>query len=133
MRGTTELIERLRNRALARWSLKRATAIDRADAVLDTEAADTLATLRRELEEALAELAKRRELMIQDIGLIRSTAKQARADAIETCAKIAECCGNFGDYTRDELTPDYGQPRFDLVRKIASAIRAATQKERNGK
>ena len=39
------------------------------------------------------------------------------------CAKIVEQVGNFGDYCRDELTPDYGQPRFDLMTEIAAAIR----------
>lgn len=41
----------------------------------------------------------------------------------ERCARIAEGVGNFGDYKRDELTKDYGQPRFDMVHEIAAAIR----------
>lgn len=40
----------------------------------------------------------------------------------ERCARIAESVGNFGDYKRDELTKDYGQPRFDMMHEIVRAI-----------
>ena len=53
------------------------------------------------------------------------TAESAVAAAYENAAKIAEQVGNFGDYKREELTPDFGQPRFDMMTAIASAIRAA--------
>jgi hypothetical protein len=49
-----------------------------------------------------------------------------RADAFEEAAKIAESVGNFRDYKRDELTEDFGQPRFDMMRAIAAAIRTAS-------
>lgn len=41
----------------------------------------------------------------------------------ERCARIAESVGNYGDYKREELTKDYGQPRFDLMHDIVAAIR----------
>lgn len=42
----------------------------------------------------------------------------------ERCARIAESVGNYGDYKREELTKDYGQPRFDLMHEIAAKIRS---------
>lgn len=50
--------------------------------------------------------------------------QSARNQGIEEAAKVAEKTGNFGDYMRDELTPDYGQPKFDMMTDIAAAIRA---------
>ena len=41
----------------------------------------------------------------------------------ERCARIAESVGSYGDYKREELTKDYGQPRFDLMHDIVAAIR----------
>ena len=63
-------------------------------------------------------------------GIIASalTAEAQRDGAYEECAKIAERVGNFGDYKREELTSDFGQPRFDMMQSIASAIRAARLK-----
>ena len=46
----------------------------------------------------------------------------------ERCAKVAEWVGNFGDYKRDELTKDYGQPRFDMMNDIIDAIRNHSNK-----
>lgn len=57
------------------------------------------------------------------------SAESAVAAAWEEAAKIAEQVGNFGDYKREELTPDFGQPRFDMMTAIASAIRAAVSKK----
>lgn len=46
-----------------------------------------------------------------------------RNTTLERAAVIAEAEGNFGDYKREELTVDYGQPRFDITQDIAAAIR----------
>ena len=53
-------------------------------------------------------------------------------EAIEAAAAEAERVGNFGDYGRDELTADFGQPRFDMMHKIIAAIRALTPKPEAG-
>lgn len=45
----------------------------------------------------------------------------------ERCARRAEQVGSFGDYTRDELTKDYGQPRFDMMSEIIDAIRTPSK------
>jgi hypothetical protein len=42
----------------------------------------------------------------------------------EGCVQTALVVGNFGDYERGELTPDYGQPRFDMMNEIVEAIRS---------
>jgi len=53
-----------------------------------------------------------------------SSLSRIKEETIEECARIAEQTGNFGDYRRDELTADYGQPKFDMMNAIASAIRS---------
>ncbi|MEP0149961.1 hypothetical protein [Roseibium sp.] len=54
---------------------------------------------------------------------------EGRREGLEEAAKAVEGVGNFGDYRRDELTKDYGQPRFDMMHDIIAAIRALAQKE----
>lgn len=65
------------------------------------------------------------EMLYDDGGY--KTVPRIIAEAIlaerERCAKIAESVGNYGDYKREELTKDYGQPRFDLMHDIVAAIR----------
>ena len=46
-------------------------------------------------------------------------------------ARKAEKVGNFRDSTREELTPDYGIPRFDMLIEIIDAIRALPTGEKN--
>jgi len=53
-------------------------------------------------------------------------------EGVEAAAVEAERVGNFGDYRRDELTADFGQPRFDMMHKIIAAIRALTPKPEAG-
>ena len=53
-------------------------------------------------------------------------------EGVEDAAVEAERVGNFGDYRRDELTADFGQPRFDMMHKIIAAIRALTPKPEAG-
>ena len=55
-------------------------------------------------------------------GAARCIARAILAER-ERCARIAESVGNYGDYRREELTKDYGQPRFDLMHDIVAAIR----------
>jgi hypothetical protein len=50
--------------------------------------------------------------------------EDAREQALEEAATVALRVGNFGDYRRDELTADFGQPRFDLMNSIVDAIRS---------
>ncbi len=57
-----------------------------------------------------------------NVGLINAVLAALMAER-ERCAQIAEQVGNFGDYKREELTKDYGQPRFDMMSEIAAAIR----------
>ncbi len=47
-----------------------------------------------------------------------------REKIIEECINAAREMGNFGDYRRDELTANYGQPRFDMMNDIIAAIAA---------
>lgn len=54
-------------------------------------------------------------------------AEAALAAERERCAKVAERVGNFGDYRREELTADFGQPRFDMMHAIIAAIRSQEQ------
>jgi len=58
-----------------------------------------------------------------DFEEVRETIARAILQERERCARIAESVGNYGDYKREELTKDYGQPRFDLMNDIVSAIR----------
>lgn len=58
------------------------------------------------------------------LAAAESSLSRIKEETIEECARIAEQTGNFGDYRRDELTADYGQPRFDMMNAIASAIRS---------
>lgn len=87
----------------------------------DPESAAEIERLRRERYNLIADLA--------DMKSRALTAESAVAAAYENAAKIAEQVGNFGDYKREELTPDFGQPRFDMMTAIASAIRAAVSKK----
>ena len=41
---------------------------------------------------------------------------------LEDVLATIERVGNFGDYTRDELTADHGQPRFDMMHDIMRAV-----------
>ena len=43
---------------------------------------------------------------------------------IEAAIAAAERVGSFGDYKREELTEDYGQPRFDMMHDIIASLRA---------
>lgn len=56
-------------------------------------------------------------------GLYTRAAKEVLAER-ERCAKIVREVGNFGDYSRAELTPDHGQPRYDMMIEIEAAILA---------
>lgn len=91
--------------------------------------------LRRELADAQQECAEwdasdlKQSLKLTNMEIRALTAESAVAAAYENAAKIAERVGNFGDYKREELTPDFGQPRFDMMTDIASAIRAAVSKK----
>lgn len=84
----------------------------------------------REIEQACAVHANATIGWERERG--RSEELEARALAAEAalsaererCAKVAERVGNFGDYKREELTADFGQPRFDMMHEIAAAIRA---------
>lgn len=42
--------------------------------------------------------------------------------ALEDVMATIEKVGNFGDYTREELTPEFGQPRFDMMNSILQAV-----------
>lgn len=55
----------------------------------------------------------------------REAFEEGKRAGFEEAAKIAETVGNFGDYQRHELTSDYGQPKFDMMHSIATAIREA--------
>lgn len=58
-----------------------------------------------------------------EIAKIRA---EAEKDMREKCIQAALSCGNFGDYKREELTPEYGQPRFDMMHSIVNRIGAST-------
>lgn len=60
----------------------------------------------------------------QRISELEAKCAQARTKALEEAAGVVMRVGNFGDYKREELTPDFGQPRFDMMNDIASAIRS---------
>ena len=87
----------------------------------DPESAAEIERLRREVECHRHMADKNYALWVES--------QSAVAAAWEEAAKIAERVGNFGDYRREELTPDFGQPRFDMMTDIASAIRAAVSKK----
>ncbi len=103
------------------------------------ESAAEIERLRREVEEVKGDIAWDRYHYAKNIRGTHEVANEvarhwkekaeaaesAVAAAYENAAKIAEQVGNFGDYKREELTPDFGQPRFDMMTAIASAIRAA--------
>jgi hypothetical protein len=63
-------------------------------------------------EEAAAEITK-----------LRAERDAAAQNMQERCWKAALECGNFGDYKREELTAEYGQPRFDMMHSIVNRIR----------
>jgi hypothetical protein len=52
------------------------------------------------------------------------TSQAWREEVLEEAEKAAIDVGNFGDLTREELTEDFGKPRFDMMQKIVAAIRA---------
>jgi hypothetical protein len=54
---------------------------------------------------------------------LRAKLETVEAETRERAISAAEHVGSFGDYTRDELTADYGQPRFDMMNDIIAAIR----------
>jgi hypothetical protein len=45
-------------------------------------------------------------------------------EAIEACIQAVRQTGNFGDYKREELTADYGRPKFDMMNAIINALTA---------
>lgn len=58
-----------------------------------------------------------------EITAIARALMAAEAREREACAFAAEKVGSFGDCRRDELTANYGQPRYDLMHAIIAAIR----------
>lgn len=47
-----------------------------------------------------------------------------RKEMVDECISEIEAACNFEDYKREELTVDYGQPRFDLMNTIIQALEA---------
>lgn len=60
----------------------------------------------------------------QILHLYPEESSRIRSETVEACAKVAEQTGNFRDYRRDELTVEFGQPRFDMMNEIIASIRA---------
>lgn len=61
----------------------------------------------------------------ESAGSFESDSVEMSAEEMrEACLRAAEQVGNFGDYKREELTTDYGQPKFDMMHAIIEAIRA---------
>ncbi len=71
--------------------------------------------------------------LIEEAAIEIARLRGAEVEMKERCAKAALACGNFGDYKREELTPEYGQPRFDMMHSIVNRIRGlaviATERE----
>lgn len=59
-------------------------------------------------------------LLLSHIAALESKAgfEEGVKAALEKCKEV----GNFGDYKREELTADFGQPRFDLLTDIIAAL-----------
>jgi hypothetical protein len=55
-----------------------------------------------------------------------------RVEGLRSGAETIEGIGNFGDYTRDELTDDYGKPIFDATAKYVAALRAEADRIEKG-
>lgn len=79
------------------------------------------------IEEAASHVADRWNTRANDPASFEAGEKAMRARA----ARKAEKVGNFRDFTREELTPDYGIPRFDMLIEIIDAIRALPTGEQN--
>ena len=58
------------------------------------------------------------------ITALEAQLARAREDTIAECISVIERVGNWGDYKRDELTKDFGQPRFDMWTEIVEALRS---------
>lgn len=52
-----------------------------------------------------------------------------RNAVIEECIAAALGVGNFGHLRHEELTTDFGRPRFDMMNEVVEALRALQQKE----
>ncbi|TIT90357.1 MAG: hypothetical protein E5W41_00060 [Mesorhizobium sp.] len=72
---------------------------------------------------AQAILAERQRFVAEFDGAADAGIDAAIAAERERCIEAARKAGNFGDYSREELTADYGQPRWDMMHDIISAIR----------
>ncbi|RJT41985.1 hypothetical protein D3227_04715 [Mesorhizobium waimense] len=73
---------------------------------------------------ARAILAERQRFVADFDGVADAGIDAAVAAERERCIEAARAAGNFGDYRRGELTADFGQPRFDMMNSIISAIAA---------
>ena len=58
------------------------------------------------------------------ITALEAQLARAREDTIAECISVIERVGNWGDYKRDELTKDFGQPSFDMWTEIVEALRS---------
>jgi hypothetical protein len=54
----------------------------------------------------------------------RLIASALYTEIMQDAAQVARDVGDFGDCTRDELTPERGRPRFDLTVEIATILEA---------
>jgi hypothetical protein len=43
---------------------------------------------------------------------------------VEAAIQAVERVGNFGDLKREELTQEFGQPRFDMMHQILATLRS---------
>jgi hypothetical protein len=64
------------------------------------------------------------ELQQAIASALRDEREAARREEVEACVATAMEVANFGDLRWEELTRDYGQPRYDLLARIVDAIRS---------
>lgn len=55
-----------------------------------------------------------------------------RLAGLREAAEAVERVGNFGDYRREELTADFGQPKFDFMHEVKAAILALAEGKEHG-
>lgn len=97
-------------------------AYERASTKAETKAASAdLKAAKARIIEAIH--AERQRFVADFDGAADAGIDAAIAAERERCIEAARKAGNFGDYSREELTADFGQPRWDMMHDIISAIR----------
>lgn len=82
-----DLVDRLRQRSLARLSLKRPTKVDHADAALDVEAAARIEALETALAEARRQALEEAAKVARDCAIYDANDQLLNSDIRATCAQ----------------------------------------------